>query len=1088
MRLATIAAIVLLSAGHVTEGPPITTLGTMFAEHHGGTNHIITTASMSVAYGLGPPSPYEYTPLFEDMRFTADDVGWTFVATAETDPYFNRFVSIITNGEDDYMTHRLSGGGYTTLESVWLTDSIVGGVDFAGAVVEKIALTVDFLKFNTPGDDPYGDGNWTDLDGGFTVAFRGVAPEGICGDGVIEVPEECDDGNADSGDGCSSICFVEDGWECSGEPSTCTLVLYVDTDATGANDGSSWCDAYPFLQDALAVAAASGGAITGIRVARGVYNPDQGIDQAFGDREATFQLVNGVALMGGYAGCGEADPDERDIDANETILNGDLLANDDPSPVSDCCAASGGIGCSNGACETAVCARYTRCCDTEWDEPCARLGVLLCCDICGNRCDNSYHVVTGSGTDVTAVLDGFTVRAGNADGSAEHPHGGGMYNVLGRPTVTNCTFVQNTADFYGGGMYNDRGSPTLTNCTFTGNTASVGGGMANDSSSPTVTNCTFTGNTSASGGGMYNTYGTTTVTNCTFTENRADGEGGGMHNGLHSSPTVTNCTFTGNTAWAGGGMFNGGHKFNVESPTVTNCRFTENRAGYHGGGMCNRPSEPTVANCTFIGNTTAGDGGGMYTFWGSPMVTNCTFTGNLASVSGGGMVNAGDGYPTVVGCAFSGNAAVSDGGAMVNTGGSYSRVTNCILWGDTPDEISNSGSTTSTIRFSDVQGDLPPGAIDGGGNIDADPFFVDADGLDDVPGTEDDNLRLSPGSPAIDAADNTAVPIGVSTDLDGNPRFIDDPYTPDTGNGTPPIVDMGAYESLGLCGNAVVDTGEGCDDGGESAICDANCTLVECGDGTSNATAGEECDDGLDNSDTDPDACRTDCMAPSCADGVVDTGEECDDGLDNSDTGPDACRTDCRQPWCGDGVVDTGEECDDGLDNSDTGPDACRTGCRLAWCGDGVVDTGEECDDGNSEPGDACDESCQIELGACCLGTACSATVQVDCLDSGGVFFGYNSTCDSPDADGDGLRNGCDGCPDDPNKIEPGECGCGVDEVTDSDEDGVPDCDDECPGVDDAIIAPGCDGAIPTVSTWGLVILGLLLLVGHKIHFSRRTV
>ncbi|MHC4094188.1 MAG: hypothetical protein ACYSVY_28595, partial [Planctomycetota bacterium] len=52
--------------------------------------------------------------------------------------------------------------------------------------------------------------------------------------------------------------------------------------------------------------------------------------------------------------------------------------------------------------------------------------------------------------------------------------------------------------------------------------------------------------------------------------------------------------------------------------------------------------------------------------------------------------------------------------------------------------------------------------------------------------------------PSIDAADNDAVPEGVTTDLDGNPRFADDPGTLDTGNGTPPIVDMGAYEFQGV--------------------------------------------------------------------------------------------------------------------------------------------------------------------------------------------------------------------------------------------------------------------------------------------------
>ena len=79
------------------------------------------------------------------------------------------------------------------------------------------------------------------------------------------------------------------------------------------------------------------------------------------------------------------------------------------------------------------------------------------------------------------------------------------------------------------------------------------------------------------------------------------------------------------------------------------------------------------------------------------------------------------------------------------------------------------------------------GGWDGAGanNIDADPLFVDPDNGD---------YRLQAGSPCIDAANNLFVPLGITTDLDGNPRFVDDPDTPDTGNGDPPIVDMGAYE------------------------------------------------------------------------------------------------------------------------------------------------------------------------------------------------------------------------------------------------------------------------------------------------------
>ncbi len=84
------------------------------------------------------------------------------------------------------------------------------------------------------------------------------------------------------------------------------------------------------------------------------------------------------------------------------------------------------------------------------------------------------------------------------------------------------------------------------------------------------------------------------------------------------------------------------------------------------------------------------------------------------------------------------------------------------------------------MLYSDVQGGFA-----GTGNIDADPLLIDA---------KSGNLRLQSGSQCVDAGDNTAVPDGTMTDLDGNPRFVDDPDTTDTGYGDPPVVDMGAYE------------------------------------------------------------------------------------------------------------------------------------------------------------------------------------------------------------------------------------------------------------------------------------------------------
>ncbi len=107
-----------------------------------------------------------------------------------------------------------------------------------------------------------------------------------------------------------------------------------------------------------------------------------------------------------------------------------------------------------------------------------------------------------------------------------------------------------------------------------------------------------------------------------------------------------------------------------------------------------------------------------------------------------------------------------------------------VLWNDFPDEIVDSAGALTTVRFSDVQRGWP-----GTGNIAIRPRFVNG---------AEGNFRLRPRSPCIDAADNTAVPAGILTDLDGNPRFVDNPATPDTGvpggAGGDAIVDMGAYE------------------------------------------------------------------------------------------------------------------------------------------------------------------------------------------------------------------------------------------------------------------------------------------------------
>jgi hypothetical protein len=270
-----------------------------------------------------------------------------------------------------------------------------------------------------------------------------------------------------------------------------------------------------------------------------------------------------------------------------------------------------------------------------------------------------------------------------------------------------------------------------------------------------------------------------TITGGTGTNDGGHTYGGGMLN-YDSSPTITNCTFGGNAAtYSGGGMHNwGGH------PTITHCVFSENIAVV-GGGMSNYYANTTVAYCTFRGNkAVGGPGGGIYNEHSSPTVVDCTFTGNAAD-EGGGILSVGASGPTVSNSTFSGNRA-QVGGGMYNGGSHAMTITGCVLWGDTPDEIVNY-HYERIIRFSNVQGGLPVGAVDGGGNIDLEPMFVRPpnpgpdgtwDGVDDDYG----DLRLQAGSPCIDMGDPAFVAQPGETDLEGHARVLCGP------------VDMGAYE------------------------------------------------------------------------------------------------------------------------------------------------------------------------------------------------------------------------------------------------------------------------------------------------------
>jgi predicted outer membrane repeat protein len=362
---------------------------------------------------------------------------------------------------------------------------------------------------------------------------------------------------------------------------------FVDSSATGANNGTSWEDAFTSLQDALDIA------ISGdkIWVAKGNYYPSSGYNLCDDSGDSTryyhFEMKEGVKIYGGFAG--NEDPavfnlNDRDFITNNTILSGDI---------------------------------GTR----------------------GDSTDNCYHIFyhpEGLNLTASALLDGMTITGGNADGDYPHAEGGGMFNNFNSPTLKNVSIMRNRAD-EGGGIYNsEETSPTLTNVTISENTAKfTGGGIYNTSaSSPTLTNVIISNNRAGtSGGGMLNyTFSSPTLTNVTISKNSAEMSGGGMYNHWYSSPTLTNVVINGNKAnHYGGGMYN----YWYSSPTLTNVVINENNTTSSGGGINNRfYSSPTFTNVTICKNTAEEKGGGIYnersssTFNNSILWENTAYNGN----------------------------------------------------------------------------------------------------------------------------------------------------------------------------------------------------------------------------------------------------------------------------------------------------------------------------------------------------------------------------------------------------------------------------------------------------------------------------
>jgi rhamnose transport system substrate-binding protein len=219
----------------------------------------------------------------------------------------------------------------------------------------------------------------------------------------------------------------------------------------------------------------------------------------------------------------------------------------------------------------------------------------------------------------------------------------------------------------------------------------------------------------------------------------------------------------------------------------------------HGAGLYDKGGSPTLTNLTFVANQAVMYAAGMMTRdGGSPVLTNVVFSGNYCFGGGasepywGGLASAlfiNKSNPVLVNVTISGNTGKRDG-AVTLTSGSHVTIINSVLWGDSGSEFF--GGDKATISYSVVQGGCPSGATCDH-VVSTDPqFMVPISNTFAI--TTAGNLHLRLSSPAIDAGNNLALPAGIVTDRDGGARFFDVASKADSGQGAPPIVDMGAYE------------------------------------------------------------------------------------------------------------------------------------------------------------------------------------------------------------------------------------------------------------------------------------------------------
>ncbi len=413
--------------------------------------------------------------------------------------------------------------------------------------------------------------------------------------------------------------------------------IYVDADASGANNGSSWADAYTDLQDALDNANTD----DAIWIAEGTYFPGSGSL----DTNSVFNIETPVKLYGGFDGT-EAMLEDRDFDNNITRLSGDLQEDDIPGNLST------------------------------------------------NREDNATHVVVvDSLLSSSTVFDGLYVSGGHTSNNGDLElfarAGGGIFS---RSTieVRNCVFEENYGRS-GAGIYviwEDLEGCVFENSLFEDNqsTSQGAGIMLNTIVDAQVINCDFENNIAVRGAFYPLRCENILVDGCNFINNEnSGGFGGALFSWSNEFILVKNSTFEGNVAGNSGAGYIDGRELDDGLISFDSCTFRENEVSGWGGalGILQTPNS-SITNCTFEGNigaglgSTSGGGGALwYGFVGENEVSNCLFESNTSEWGGAIFVQNDSTNLYLEECDFLFNSCNGNGGAVYTSGGSILEVDDC---------------------------------------------------------------------------------------------------------------------------------------------------------------------------------------------------------------------------------------------------------------------------------------------------------------------------------------------------------------------------------------------------------------------------